>query len=1029
MLSSLTSQVIAIAGFAFVDDTDVIHTADDPYESVTRTLHKAQQAITTWEGLIRSTGGAIGTEDDMKAFWYMLDFKFENGKWRYTKKQEQSGRIKATNLDGEWAEICRLEPSQARETLGIHLAMDGNQREQIKHLKNKARIYAEQLRTGIISKNRAWYSYTAGFAKTLEYPMEAIDLSKEEWDSIVKIFLGTLLNKAGIVSTMSRDLVFSSKNFSGLDIKHPYFLQQITHIEAIMNSAYANRHNKQLIETTWEECRWECGTPGYLTECPKEIIEGTTSTWVRNTVLFMINYKISLEDSLPKLNGRAGRDEFIMLFFRKLTDDKDILRELNLCRQFLEVVTLADITLLDGKQICKWAYEGNDKHKRYRSTVTRRKPPRQMLKWAQWRKFLVKGGLNPISGKWQTNIGPLSTAEESSNWIFWYSQNEGKIFSKHGAVWTTYMRKHRRASTRSLRGAFRRVPGFWRYKLPADLLRADFIRTSNEEGELLLIEQQNIPRTPQMNRNLRERLENLPEEDKWAVEQVHLCHEGAEIAEAIKRGEVIAVSDGSFKLQRGTSAAVIEVKNRPGSKIIILNKVPGLPRDQSPFRSELAGVCGVIMVLETLIKHFNIRKGSIKIGLDGESVVKRLKDTKYLKAKYKSYDLLSFIVEKTIKLPVKIEFFWVQGHQDDKGKTITYEGNMNIQCDAMAKAFWNSTRYDQDICQDRKVNKEGWTLKINGMYQTSLNRNKLYDASYGEEISVPYEEKRIPLEYGHIEDINRDAIGQAISEFPRSQRQWITKQLSGTNATGKVMKRRQQWTQDRCPLCLTALEDSDHILKCKAKTAKDTWRQAVKELIDKLEEINTEPYICEVIEQRLISWPRRPKESFKHDPLPRATRVALLSQDALGWRPFVYGRIATTWEDAQEKWLIRQGTRYKQSSRNWAATLVEYIFRIQWKMWENRNKQLHDPEHPWKQQVRAERNEEIKQLFEERNNQEFSRYDHRFFRHGINTVLGYPDNLKNQWIASVQHEKERKLREEERRRTSNRNLFEWFTPE
>ena len=200
----------------------------------------------------------------------------------------------------------------------------------------------------------------------------------------------------------------------------------------------------------------------------------------------------------------------------------------------------------------------------------------------------------------------------------------------------------------------------------------------------------------------------------------------------------------------------------------------------------------------------------------------------------------------------------------------------------MAKAFWNSTMYDPDICQDRKINKQGWVLKINSKYQSSLNRNKLYDATYGEEISVPYEEKRIPLEFGHIEDINREAIGQAVAEFPRSQRQWLTKQLSGTNSTARVMKRRQQWTQDRCPLCLTEEENSDHLLKCKARSAKETWRQAVKELITKMEEVNTEPYICEVIEQRLLSWSKRTRESFRHDPIPRATRIALHSQDALG---------------------------------------------------------------------------------------------------------------------------------------------------
>ena len=117
-------------------------------------------------------------------------------------------------------------------------------------------------------------------------------------------------------------------------------------------------------------------------------------------------------------------------------------------------------------------------------------------------------------------------------------------------------------------------------------------------------------------------------------------------------------------------------------------------------------------------------------------------------------------------------------------------------------------------------------------------------------------------------------------------------------------------------------------------------------VIDKLEEIDTEPYICSIIEDRLRTWPRQPKEHFIYDPLPKKTRLAMISQDILGWRPFVYGRLATTWEDAQEEWLIRTATRFKRSSQRWSATVVEYLLKIHLNMWENRNKILYDNDHP-----------------------------------------------------------------------------------
>ena len=61
----------------------------------------------------------------------------------------------------------RLEPHSTKETLGIFVAMDGNSRDDIKHLLTKTRQMAEYLRTANITKTEAWYTFTATIMKTL----------------------------------------------------------------------------------------------------------------------------------------------------------------------------------------------------------------------------------------------------------------------------------------------------------------------------------------------------------------------------------------------------------------------------------------------------------------------------------------------------------------------------------------------------------------------------------------------------------------------------------------------------------------------------------------------------------------------------------------------------------------------------------------------------------------------------------------------------------------------------------------------
>ena len=81
LLTALSWEALVIAGFAFVDDTDLIHSARHPNTSSEQVLQESQEALDTWEGSLRDTGGAIGADDESKAFWYFLDFAHKEPGW------------------------------------------------------------------------------------------------------------------------------------------------------------------------------------------------------------------------------------------------------------------------------------------------------------------------------------------------------------------------------------------------------------------------------------------------------------------------------------------------------------------------------------------------------------------------------------------------------------------------------------------------------------------------------------------------------------------------------------------------------------------------------------------------------------------------------------------------------------------------------------------------------------------------------------------------------------------------------------
>ena len=71
-LSCLSQLALVIAGFAFVDDTDIINAAPSVNMIGEDLLTQQQQyVVDTWESTLRATGGALRQD---KSYWYMIDY-------------------------------------------------------------------------------------------------------------------------------------------------------------------------------------------------------------------------------------------------------------------------------------------------------------------------------------------------------------------------------------------------------------------------------------------------------------------------------------------------------------------------------------------------------------------------------------------------------------------------------------------------------------------------------------------------------------------------------------------------------------------------------------------------------------------------------------------------------------------------------------------------------------------------------------------------------------------------------------------
>ena len=124
-----------LAGFLFVDDTDLLQSERLPGDTYFEVAEEAQRAVDMWEGGIRATGGAINPE---KSYWYLISFKWSGGITKYATVDETEATLTVNDKDGQEFTLTRVYVDEARKSIGVFHAPDGNNKAQVRYLRDIA---------------------------------------------------------------------------------------------------------------------------------------------------------------------------------------------------------------------------------------------------------------------------------------------------------------------------------------------------------------------------------------------------------------------------------------------------------------------------------------------------------------------------------------------------------------------------------------------------------------------------------------------------------------------------------------------------------------------------------------------------------------------------------------------------------------------------------------------------------------------------------------------------------------------------
>ena len=511
-----------------------------------------------------------------------------------------------------------------------------------------------------------------------------------------------------------------------------------------------------------------------------------------------------------------------------------------------------------------------------------------------------------------------------------------------------------------------------------------------------------LPPTPPL--SLAAAIENLPPGSKWAVSRFDATDNGHRIAQAIRNGTAIALSDGSYKDAFGTSAIIIEAEDADHN-IIAVNVVPGNPSDQNSYRSELAGIFGQITLVNAICRVHSITQGTIESGCDGsEALCKVFAAEEEASTDGSQFDLLSATRAALRKSPITWHFRHVKGHQDsDPDTELDHWALLNVDMDSLAKMYWlEQVALPQPAAVP--LTGEYWPVSINGRKVNSALRTTLYDEIYRKKMALHWE-KRDRMSQASSQVVNWDACAAAMKRLKISRRHWVAKHTEGMCGVGKWLVIWKEQESDACPRC-SASEDARHVWQCPAEEAAMVRTAGLDKLAQWMTKEQTDPEIHRVLLVRL-------SQLLNHLPLtPIATHMedlqaAIDSQDAIGWDNFFEGCIALEWERVQAAYYA--WCRSKKSGRRWTTALITKLWDIAWDLWEQRIGIFH-----------GQANAETLHGMIEVDNSICTQYhcgpgllsqrDHHLFNRPLSDILDESITYRQRWLLRVETARERVAR-------------------
>lgn len=896
IISPISGLLLEFMGEMFVDDTDLIVMRPD-LRSGREVYEELQSATWNWGINLNATGGGLKGQ---KCYWWLVDYTFANGQWKYAATAEWEMVIPLP--DGTSCSIEQIPCDKARKMLGVWSCPSGNDSTHLaENVVGKMVTWIERTKNGHLPASLVWRSYRWKLWPGLRYGLATLGTSLDEIGSILHRQQFDVLPLLGVNRNVRRRWRTIPQAFGGIGLFDITTEQTIGWISMFLQHYGLDSVLARKFCASLEALQLEIGSIGCpLSENFDQLGHLATPCWMKSFWERLSHYKFVIHINYPTLKIPREGDAPIMQILARAGYKGKRLAQLNRCRLFFKSMFLSDLTSANGR--CFLAADP----RRYEATTKRdsrfhypREEPSAddwTLWYGAWRKLTTNGWvlLRPL-GRWQH--GPTMAWD-------WLYDDIGGYVAYVGEPIRMFEPMQTSVNTRSQR-LFRETTtcsaaGFSTWKTAS---------VSVVDNDIILLHDLGPPLPPAPITQPLEFWEYLRTQGgEWMWDHVIGGGEMTWFRDALVGGTVMMVADGSYDrlldpTLSGTGWVIVCTRQKKMIKGSFFER----STTASAYRGELLGMVAIHALVTTAAHVYGLTSSQGSVHCDNMGALGKAKGhTRRVRSSMKQGDLVQTLRSMKQGLFLQLRYMYVKSHQDEvtTWKELPLDQKLNVLCDTLAK---------QAVCRGLAIAAvhratdpislpyEQASVVVDGNKLTSDISDPVRYTLGKLEASRFYTQPKdiqdngvnaggLGWDIGRFEMVDWESLHEALKSRPDMFRIWLSKQCMGSSATRRNISRIEKEDDNLCPNCKLVCERCEHLNMCT-----DVGRTALFDnSVDKLEQWmlagnRTEPELARWI--TIVLRLRGSIEEIQWEFMSDGVRGAVRDIFTIGWVELLHGRI------------------------------------------------------------------------------------------------------------------------------------------